>query len=103
MTRERFIVSYQRPLNSTLRSRCPVMPTQVGIHVFLWCKQRHGWRAFAHHDVGRPVRWVNLIGRWYQTRTAEGQRGNRTSTLVGLGALGRRDGTADRALETTDF
>jgi hypothetical protein len=56
-------LSYQRPLNPTLRPRLPSCryPGQaraqapVGIHVFCRCKQRHGWRAFAHHDVGRPV------------------------------------------------
>ena len=42
------------------------MPTTVGIHAFCCSNQRHGWRAFAHHDGERPVSSVSLSADWYE-------------------------------------
>jgi hypothetical protein len=52
------------------------------------------------------VRCLEIIPRSHGACRASSRpairQGNRTSTLVGLGALDRGDGTADRATETTD-
>ena len=45
-------ILYQSAVTGTLRPRCLVMPTEVGIHAFSLCKQRRGWRACACHDGG---------------------------------------------------
>jgi hypothetical protein len=40
--------------NTVATTVASVMPTKVGIHVFLaLAKARRGWRAFARHDGGR--------------------------------------------------
>ena len=43
------------------------MPTTVGIYAFRCSNQRHGWRAFAHHDGERPVSSVSLSADWHYT------------------------------------